>query len=255
MQLICRPLGRCLIRQAHLVNTTAPWVCLVAIIGGLARPLSAQGTAASWGWVQLTVRDSASGEPLTGAWARIDSTEGLAPLDSTGRFLFFRVPTGNREITIICPTRRWWFGPKVKRGPVLVRAADTTAIEARVPSEACLIPGLSSVGGEFRGHYRGGFEESSFRPCPGEQQPTGSPTLPWQAWVEFDSVASLRTGPWPTVPDTGYGLTWYVRFYGTLTGPGTYGHMGVSAYQLDVARVRQVRAPRKNDCPAPPGDW
>lgn len=178
---------------------------------------------------------------------------GVVSLDADGQAFLPRVPAGQRRIIFFCSTRLGLLlSPRVLRGPIRVSPGDTVTVNLKIPVQACLIPGVSSIGGEFRGHYYGGFEASSFKPCAAAEQPYGSPSQPWAAWVVFDSVARSRSPRWPNVYDTTtvYGNDVYVRLYGTLTGPDVYGHLGISKYELNVLEIREVRAPSAEDCKA-----
>lgn len=52
---------------------------------------------------------------------------------------------------------------------------------------------------------------------------------------------------WPKQNDPYY-PKYYVRWRATVTGPGSYGHMGVGMYKMRVERVLEAREPGENDC-------
>lgn len=40
----------------------------------------------------------------------------------------------------------------------------------------------------------------------------------------------------------------YVRWQGTVEGPGEYGHLGISPFEIWVDSLIEIRAPSKADC-------
>lgn len=124
-----------------------------------------------------------------------------------------------------------------------------------------VLPEMSpdSVFGEFTGLYRGGFELSQFRPCPGSVKDS---TLANQLegkriWLEVTEEAAERYRarvPPPTdtiIVNQGEGPWFHVRVKGMLTGPGYYGHLGASDYELRVEEILDPGTPPAA-CPAPP---
>jgi hypothetical protein len=108
---------------------------------------------------------------------------------------------------------------------------------------------------EYRGHWSSGFETSTFVPCGG-----GLPGGVWVAWEDSAYTRALRN--WPRVRERDGIVQYFVRWRGALRGPraaadtigdtirlGTgYGHLGVSAYELRVAELLEMRAPPRRDC-------
>jgi hypothetical protein len=68
------------------------------------------------------------------------------------------------------------------------------------------------------------------------------------AWVEYSPQLDWRKIKWPKVDDTVRYPTFYVRWRGTLTGPCSYGHMGMATYEFVVDSVLEIRMPRPDDC-------
>ncbi len=123
-----------------------------------------------------------------------------------------------------------------------------------VSSAGCDLRPLRQVSRIFTGHYTPGFESSKFVPCANDAWfvPTDSLDLyPYdakEAWVTWRDAANQQV-KWPDAPRDEYkNPTYYVRWRGTLVGPGRYGHLGVSPFQFFVDSVLLLRAPTKNDC-------
>lgn len=106
-----------------------------------------------------------------------------------------------------------------------------------------LIPGVPV----FSGHYRYGFEVASFTQCGAVEQ--------W--WVDCgDSDACKPLNDYIAVNDIdrrsanlGFpGGRVFVRWQGTLSEPGRYGHMGGYKRQFTVQRILEIRQPGPSDC-------
>ncbi|HEX6576191.1 MAG TPA: hypothetical protein VF042_14585 [Gemmatimonadaceae bacterium] len=195
--------------------------------------------------------DSISGAPVVRAGVQAEGWMGLAWTDSSGNFKLRGVPV-TTELRVRCPTARRLAGRIVRRKALQLIAARDTQIVVRLPILECVEPPIRSIRGEFRGHYTSGFETSDFRPCnglPPERKVFGE-DVDSSAWVVFSSKVDPMKMKWPEFPDTVYTPTVYVRWMGTLTGPASYGHMGVATYQLVVDRILEIRKPKRGDCGA-----
>jgi hypothetical protein len=212
-------------------------------------------------WVQVV--DSATGRPLKNVLettAATDSPEVFLSYyrtDSTGR-VAYSVPRGLPLILYLsCPMTRIDFP---HRGRVIfsrVMRADSTAdtpltVPLTIDSTNCAEPPVATRIGKFRGHYTTGFESNGFSSClPFEDlSHTAYALLPSDAAVEIDSSAieSFRRLSKHRGHGDRYYTTYYVRWSGTLTGPGRYGHMGMGTYELHITHVADVRTPRPGDC-------
>ena len=98
-------------------------------------------------------------------------------------------------------------------------------------------------GGLWLGYYSSGFELSAFQWC-GDTTRT--------IWVEYGQGAQARSPvDWPDYPaDTV--PQYFVGFEGRLVGPFSYGHFGMSQYQLTVDSVLFARRPSGRDCGSEP---
>jgi hypothetical protein len=128
------------------------------------------------------------------------------------------------------------------------RIEDCSPLGAgRVP---CPVTTFSRV---FTGHYTPGFESSEFIPCPTDSRLLPSDSLrgpdTWRAWVVWRHPSQWQVVAWPQVDRNLFGNPrYFVRWHGTVEGPGRYGHMGGAAFQLQVDTILEVREPRPGDC-------
>lgn len=217
----------------------------------VAGALHSQETSSSVARTDILVRvvDSLSGTPVVRAGIQAEGWMGLAWTDSLGYFTLRGVPITS-ELRVRCPTTRRLAGRIIRRRSLQLIAARDTQVVIPLPTSECVEPPIRSITGEFRGHYTSGFESSDFRPCTG-LPPEGKvfgDNLDSSAWVQFSSKVDPMNMKWPAFPDTVYYPTVYVRWIGTLTGPASYGHMGVATYQLVVDQILEIRKPKRGDC-------
>jgi hypothetical protein len=198
------------------------------------------------GVVRVKVVDSVTAQPIVRAGVQATGWRGLAWTDTTGTFTMTGVPLAS-ELRIRCPTTRRLAGRIVRRQDLTLDTPETTVV-IRLAGAECVEPPIQSTHGEFRGHYTSGFESSDFRPCEGLPPAAKAFDDSWgAAWVSFAPGFDLRKVKWPTVADT-TSPALYVRWQGTLTGPGSYGHLGVATYQFVVDRILEIRAGKPGDC-------
>lgn len=213
---------------------------------------SAHESAAQPATVRGTIADGASGKPLVGAFvAAINSGRGRERSDAEGQYVLDRIPAGSIDLEFHCPSATL-LGWPIEARKITLRAGQDTVVDVRVALGVCGEPPYSERRGTFRGTFSLGFEESRFVPCPDSLLglPLPRPKAMWLGgtiWVEFDSASSgSSAAAWPNViPDVTGSTTYFVMWHGVLKGPGTYGHMGVSDYQLEVDTVYSV-LPRKS---------
>jgi hypothetical protein len=219
-------------------------LCLIPLCC-LARGSEAQFRARVFG----VIRDSASGSPIVGAKvAALRAQLGRIETDSAGRYRFERLEWPEFELELNCPSRTL-LGKRLLVRTMRVPANSSVRVDLVVNGMLCDEPPLNKVRGEFRGAYSVGFEESSFQICadstlglpPAHPQDIGRSAI--TAWVEYAPRARQQKGiKWPKDSERhGIPLT-YVRWRGTLTGPGAYGHLGVSDYLFEVDSIVRVAA-------------
>jgi hypothetical protein len=200
-----------------------------------------------------TLRDSATGRPITGALvaASWPARQGRVPTDSTGAFLLDWVEPGPVLLQVNCPSRTL-LGPLLATFPVRVDTGRTLTMELHADRARCIEPDSGAYAGRFRGVYSAGFEESRFWPCATTK---ADMVMQWEpsgyryAWVQFTApVDSLPSPPWPRGHMRDGYPKWYVEWHGTLIGPGRFGHMGVSPYLLRIDSVIIVRRTPPANC-------
>ena len=232
--------------------------CLVftsvaALIGTSASP---QASAAGQG-LHGVVRETparASGRRLS-VCVFISSQPKCAAVDSAGAYRFDSLPLVKVQVAVICETVRM-FGGWLVTDSIQISSAERTRRDWAVSMAGCDLRPVRRMSGDFSGHYVGGFEASEFRPCEGDGWFTSSDSLelyPFdnrRAWVTWSERASKGVR-WPQgAPprDSDGNPRYFVRWRGTVVGPGRYGHMGISAFEFLVDSLLEIRVPSATDC-------
>lgn len=194
--------------------------------------------------IEGMVSDSVSGRPVIGAkvYAAF-GRYGREETDSAGRYNLAGVRAGEIDFVLHCPSRTMLGKRLLARRMRVPRG--TTRLNIQVDAALCDEPPYSERRGEFRGLYWGGFEESSFLLCAdslrgivASDHNAGKSDI--RAWVTLTPAARAswdRAATRDTVTGTGFS---YVRWRGRLRGPGQYGHLGVSPYEMIVDSVAFV---------------
>ena len=223
------------------------------------RSIAQEMTGAS---ITGVVRDSATGQPLLGGRVVVSPGHGSnAPLDSLGRFDLTNLWTPIVLLSVYCPSRTM-SGDLLLARRMEAPPGQRIDLELRIDANVCQEPPYREVTGTLRGHFTAGFEISKFSACvdtgmgvhPGPGY--GREWAPMHIWADltpkaWDQLAAWLPEEW--VFDGGKVL--YVRWHGTLAGPGIYGHLGVSEYEFRADSVMTVR-PGNNglDCRYPDGE-
>ena len=137
----------------------------------------------------------------------------------------------------------------------MIAPDEPTAREWTLEGDGCDPRPRRRVAGTFAGHYSYGFEHSRFMPCPRDDWSIPSDTLALfhrqGASVRWSDSLELDEAEWPEpVLKDGHPRV-FVQWQGTVEGPGHYGHMGMSSFELTVDRVLAVRLPSPDDCGVP----
>lgn len=105
----------------------------------------------------------------------------------------------------------------------------------------------------FAGMYAPEFESSLFFPCDGLPKATENPPdTSHGVWADVPkAVADELTWARTRESIIGEGDGFYVEWTGTLTGPGSYGHMGMSLYEFRAETVHDTSDKRPVSCKAP----
>jgi hypothetical protein len=196
--------------------------------------------------------DLESGEPIAGALVSASGSAGRVRTDTNGVFKFQPVRVGQVTVGVRCPSRTPLGGPLYDTTVTLVWPQQPAVLSIRADRSLCAEPEFGRRQVTVRGLYSAGFEQSEFVPCADTGVAFAMLWGPGQlrrAWVE--SVhAGVQEFRWPAPdasgePDYPY---WYVEWSGTLVGPGWFGHMGGSPYELDITSITVVRPEPPDDC-------
>jgi hypothetical protein len=172
-----------------------------------------------------------------------------------GTYRLDSLPVGSVEVTLSCAAIRG-FGKRLVTDTLLPGQPGEQSHDWVASTVGCDLRPVREVAGTFRGHYTPGFESSEFIPCPSDAWflPGDSlDTYPydarraWATWPRDRRMNSFTA--WPDVPADSWGNPrYYVRWRGTVVGPGQYGHMGVSPFEFRLDSILEVRPPAKDDC-------
>jgi hypothetical protein len=176
-----------------------------------------------------------------------------ADTDSLGSYRLSGLPPIRLLIGVQCETING-FGKALASDSIGFH--DTIAVRRNwaVSTNGCDPRPIRRVANTFRGRFSPGFESSEFVPCKADAWFTPNDSLetyPFDArfaWVAWSAAAYQRV-KWPRAPKDRHGNpVYYVRWHGTVVGPGRYGHLGVAPFEFVVDSVLEMRPPRKGDC-------
>lgn len=207
-----------------------------------------------------TVRDSASGLVARKSWvcalipAGPSSFESrCAAVDTLGTYRLGNLPAGGMRVSVSCEAILG-MGKGLAYDSVVFSDSAVLRRDWVVSTTGCDSRPVRRISGVFRGYYTPGFESSEFVPCPADAWFTPGDSLdsyPFdarRAWAIWPTRADRKV-KWPDVSRDSYGNPrYYVRWRGMVIGPGHYGHMGVSAFELAVDTVFELRPPARHDC-------
>ena len=232
---------------------------VIASLGTITAPVQAQSSGDT-AVLEGIVRDM-SGVPMQKSIVCADmprpqgwQTSRCSRTDSTGTYRVDSIASGRRLVSVFCDTMRGLTSKHAASDSIAFDGGASVRRDWSVSRIGCDPRMLRHVKGTFRGHYTPGFESSEFVPCPADGWFVPGDSLDWypfdnrRAWAEWAPGFRQRLR-WPTAPRDKYGNSrFYVRWRGTVVGPGRYGHMGVSAFEIRVDSVMELRAPRRRDC-------
>jgi hypothetical protein len=212
-------------------------------------PLPLAALAQAWKPARLT------GTVRTTAWAPASNVKvriGIGPevrTDTSGRYEFAKLPAGKWRIAVLCESVTYFHAQRLAVIEVTLDQGADKVQDFTVNPRICREQ-VDTVVGEFLGHWSVGFEESSFVPCPGTVDVEGwSIQSGWGGiWGTLRNTEASWPTPMPAADTSGYGDRYYVRVKGMLHGPGDFGHLSVSAYQLEIDTILEVRTPSSMDC-------
>lgn len=195
-------------------------------------------------------------QPISRAIVQVSELPGSWRVDEHGAFGLpgDRLPTVlELYVQVICSTRSWTI-PRVPVdvGPFTrIRPPDSDTIASiLVPRSLCTETFETRRPIETEGLLRSGFEVRSFKPCRPflDLDAAGRFDARQNAWVDFEVDPSQLPLPDPLWVREGAEAHWYLRVRGTLLGPGNFGHLGASPFQLTVDTILEVRKPMTGDC-------
>lgn len=260
-------------RFSRLLLAAALFVMGPRALAAQDRPAFLAGPAT----LHLAVIDSSTGAPMARLLVHVTAAPLSPPprgrglpdnarvlfeqrLDRQGRQTIRRLPEGTTSLEVYCPDRD---GPWI---PVLVRRdvqlAGESVVEIRVPTSPCEVPTppKTSRYGRYHGFLGAARGFSSFFPC----ADAGGALLPdggAKAGRYADVVFARRLWMAPSMGEaerdsiTGGSRAW-VRWAGTLSGPGRYGKFGRAMYEMRVDSIFEIGPPAGKRCgpPATPAD-
>lgn len=241
-------------------------VMALALLGTGSQAIAQQTPQDGLAVLEVSVIDAATGRPLPSAEECIEPrisaltrsrTRRCMDVDTAGRYRFDQLPMGTLPIQVSCWEISTGFTGfhRLETDTVVITESSPVRRDWVVPAEGCDRRERRTVSDTFSGHYTAGFEESKFVPCPADawflpsDSLDGYATDARDAWVNFgdDKISRVIRSTDVPVNQRGY-RRWFVRWRGTIQGPGRYGHLGGSAFELVVDSVLEVRAPTPDDC-------
>ena len=205
-------------------------------------PVLVRGQEPAPASIEGSVRDSINGWPLVDArvsakWGRYSRV----PTDSAGRFVLGGIRPGEVEFELHCPSKTM-LGDQLLMRRFRIGAGETLVINVLVDASLCDEPPTSTRVGVFRGAYSWGFEHSRLQVCSEPAlgiEPGPHPGLmsDLRVWVQLP-IPGAKHIEWERLKQQSTNV--YFRARGALSGPGKYGHMGVSDYKLVVDSILTV---------------
>jgi hypothetical protein len=178
--------------------------------------------------------------------------------DTLGQYRLDSLPAGTYPITFSCYGKGLFAGGGGDSPPVRLESEDTVRLDYQFGGGSCDLRPERVLHALFTGFYSSGFEQSDFLFCAdspwfADADTVGMGPVQRTALVVRPRDGKFRGEPtkWPkprlVYPPWDY-PEYFIRWTGRLKGPGRYGHMGVSMFELTVDSIVEVRTPRSSDC-------
>ena len=172
----------------------------------------------------------------------------LARETSAGHFRIDSLPADSVSVQVSCPTVRPGSRDAAKAFlHFFVRAGETIDTTVIINHTGCDPRPLRTEHRVFTGLYTPGFESSSFVPCANDNWMLPSDSLAWlpfkpHAWVTWGDHHKVDGVSFPNGAklDSYGNPTYFMRWRGTMKGPGSYGHMGVSQFDFAVDSILAI---------------
>ncbi|MBD0321112.1 MAG: carboxypeptidase regulatory-like domain-containing protein, partial [Gemmatimonadetes bacterium] len=204
------------------------------------------------GTVFGAMRDSATGRRVPGGNVCAQGGElpvrPCADADSVGVYRITGLPAGRYGLWGYCRTGEVLMAGTWER-VATVTSEQPLRVDFIVDASACDWRQRRQVTGVFTGHYTY-FEAGTgmdFYPCEASSWFLPSDSIPpdrRRAWVPW-SAALRRAYPWPVdPPEAEKRGRYFVRWRGTVAGPGQFGDLVPRPFELRVDSVLEVRPSR-----------
>ena len=210
------------------------------LFGALIAAFASASTDAQTGSIHGKAMLEESGLPFPGVLVTVDAPQyyGRHPVDSMGDYLLKNVPVGTWNIEFHCPSANY-VGREIATKSVIVTPGQSAKVEVIVPDMHCDEPPYAELRTRFRGHILFGFEHSGFLPCNEEDL-----KLSRNTFFQGNSIWVSNSIGERLLPDVMY----YVEFTGVLRGPGRFGHLGLSDYEVVIENLVEARKVEKPNC-------
>jgi hypothetical protein len=169
---------------------------------------------------------------------------------SSGHYSLEGTALGPYEVWAYCGTEaganRFFFSTTIDSIPHFPSQVDIST-----SSYGCDPRPPRRYSGTYSGHWRTGFEASQITLCPAVLTVTGMPFLTGETfWVDIESsMASSKHLVFPpvTIPPRD-APTYFVRFRGSIAGPGDYGRYSAFRWQVTMDSILSLSDPAASRC-------
>jgi len=234
---------------------------MLVVAAVMAHRAPAQGGPAT-GMVVGEVVDLTTGEPLRRAsvctthrvGATLEVRRACAAVDSAGWYRLTDLPPGDLTLTLSCPALRGPITHTLATAEVVVVPHGVVVRSWSSRNMGCDPRPVRRLTGTFAGMHVAGHGIEHFSPCetsawfvPGDSLPPGRDVR--RAWVAFSPGAVDAYGASAERASTRRTpVSRWVRWRGTIVGPGRYGPLGSAPFGLTVDSILEVRAALPPDC-------
>jgi hypothetical protein len=210
--------------------------------------VSAQPAGEPTATLDVIVRDSVSQQPLAEAWISVRPASRVHSAGGTGWGRWNNIRSAVVHLEVRCPSRTG-YGRLILARRLAILPGAFVRLPVEVAPGVCVERAYGERRGEFYGFWSFGFEHNQFTICADSTLGfAADPELqtPYAylgedargAWVTFTERARPGLERRPKAKERAEGQRQYfVRFRGTMKGPGRYGHLGVSPYEFEVDSV------------------
>lgn len=214
------------------------YAALLILVSGCALVEPAEG----FGSLAATITDAGGGAPPDGVLVAVGAPNYYRrhAADSDGNLTLLDVPAGRWRVDVHCPSMTG-VGREIVRKKITISRGTQVQFDVVVPQEHCDEPAYSERHVAVLGYYARGFEMSNFTPCnPDNLNLTKNNFFdPPYIWVWFSEGTGFEVEA---------GTLFFVEAKGVMKGPGQFGHLGMSAYELAIDEVIASRPVNRINC-------